>query len=251
MKKIMLIILVSLATVGGLATAKYRYNFQFSPSVHPLVIIYKSSTTHLQQGQTRPVTDADRFVTMAIRSDGAVMKANAIPDPSGHIGIVRSIQLQDRYVVIDPQTESISTYQPKRPAIVPSQDCGGPRDVSILGHPTEVVTEGAKPNIHYRQETTKKWLAVDLNCIPLREFYVKDGDSDWAQVTREAISVQVGDPPAEYFDVPTNYQERGPKEIDAVMFEKSGKHVLAEGDPAVLDKLERAYKKGAQPQGKQ
>jgi hypothetical protein len=244
MRKTVFLVLVSLATVAGLATAKYRYNFQFSPSVQPFVAEFKLTTTHLQQGQAQPVTDSDRYLTVAVRSDGAVMSANAIPDAEGRLETVRSIQLKDRYVVIDPYTESVSTYQPYRPIIVASQDCQGPRDTLVLGHPTELVTEGAKPNIHYRQETVTKWLAVDLNCVSLRERYVKYDGSELVQVSREAISVQVGEPPAEYFNIPNNYQERGPADIDSEMQKKFGKHVFAEGDPAVLDKLERAYQGG-------
>jgi hypothetical protein len=110
------------------------------------------------------------------------MKANALPDPQGRFETIRSIQFKDRYVVIDPYTESISTYRSYRPIIVPTQDCGGPRDVAVLGHPTEIVTEGSKPNIHYRQESTTKWLALDLNCISLREHYIKDSDSELVDV---------------------------------------------------------------------
>ncbi len=247
MRKIVFLVLVSLATVGGLAATRYKYNFQFSPSVRPVVVEYKSTTTHLNQGQARPVTDSDRFLTVAVRSDGSVMEANALPDAQGRIDTVRSIEFKDRYVVIDPFTESISTYPAYRPVIIPTQDCRGPRDVAVLGHPTELVAEGAKPNIHYRQESTTKWLALDLNCISLRDRYVRDSDSELVQVNREAISVQVGEPPAAYFAIPANYQERGPTQIDAEMMKKSGKHVLGEGDPAVLDKLERAYK-GQRPQ---
>jgi hypothetical protein len=111
----------------------------------------------------------------------------------------------------------------------------------VLGHPTEVVTEAAKPNPHYPQETTTKWLALDLNCISLRDRYVKDDGSEVVQVNREAIYVQVGEPRADYFDIPANYQERGPADIDSEMQKKFGRHVLGEGDPAVRDKLQQAY----------
>jgi hypothetical protein len=56
-RKIVFLVLVSLAIVGGLAAAKHRYNFQFSPSVYPFVVEYKSTTTHLRiytQGKLGP-----------------------------------------------------------------------------------------------------------------------------------------------------------------------------------------------------
>jgi hypothetical protein len=240
-RRLIFVVFVSLAAVAGLVAARYRYNFQILPSVQPFVAQYKVTTSHLHQGQAQPVMDRDRYVTVAVRSDGAEMTANSTPDPQGRLDTVRSVEFKDRYVVIDPYSQSVSTYQPYRPIIVATQDCGGPRDTPVLGHPTELVTEGAKPNQHYRQETTTRWLAVDLNCISLRDRYVKDDGSELVQVNREAISVQVGEPPAEYFDVPANYQERGPADIDSEMQKKFGRHVFGEGDPAVLDKLQKAY----------
>jgi hypothetical protein len=100
-RKILFLAVVSLATVGAV---KRRYNFQVSPSVHPLVAEYKSTTIHKSQEQSQPVVDHDRFLTMAVRSDGAVMTAKTLPDAGGRIETVRSIQFKDRYVVIDPFT---------------------------------------------------------------------------------------------------------------------------------------------------
>jgi hypothetical protein len=244
MKRLIFVVIVSLAAVAGLAAAKYRYNFQFSPSVHPFVAQYKVTTIHLRQGQAQPIVDHDRYLTVAVRSDGAEMTANLTPDPQGRLDTVRSVEFKDRYVVIDPYSQSVSTYQPYRPIIVATQDCRGTPDASVLGHPTELITEGAKPNQHYRQETVTKWLALDLNCVSLREHYVKDDGSELVQVNREAISVQVGEPPAEYFDIPANYRERGPADIDSEMQKKFGRHVFGEGDPAVLDKLQQAHQGG-------
>ena len=241
MRKILFLAVVSLATVAALGAVKRRYNFQVSPSVRPLVAEYKSTTIHKSQEQSQPVTDPDRFLTMAVRSDGAVMTANTLPDAGGRIETVRSIQFKDRYVVIDPFTNSISTYKPYKPIIVATQDCQGVRDVQLLGHQTEVVSKYAKPNVHYPQEGTTKWLAIDLNCISLRERYIQDDGSKLVHVNRDAISVQVGEPPAAYFDIPTNYVERGPADIDSEMQKKTGQHVFGAGDPSVLQKLQQAY----------
>jgi hypothetical protein len=247
MRKVVFVALISLATMAGLAVAKYRYNFQFSPSVNPLVAQYKVTTTRLLHGEAQPVTEHDRYLTVAVRSDGAMMTANLLPDPHGQLDTVRSIQLKDKYVVIDPFTNSVSTYPPYKPAIVATQDCRGPRDISVLGHPTELITESGKPNQHYRQEAITRWLALDLNCLALQERYVQDNDSELIQVNRDAISVQIGEPPADYFNVPANYQERGPADIDAEMHKKVGQHVFGQGDPTVLDKLQKAYEGGKPP----
>jgi hypothetical protein len=227
--------------VVALGAVKHRYNFQLSPSVHPLVAEYKSTTIHQHKGQSQPVTDNARFLTMAVRSDGAIMTANTLPDAEGRLETVRAIQFKDRYVVIDPFSNSISTYKRYKPIIVATQDCQGVRDIQLLGHQTEIVSENAKPNVHYPQEGVTKWLAIDLNCISLRDRYVKDDGSELVHVNRDAISVQVGEPPAEYFDIPVNYVERGPADIDSEMQKKTGQHVFGGGDPTALQKLQQAY----------
>jgi hypothetical protein len=178
---------------------------------------------------------------MALRSDGAVMNANTLPDAERRIKTVRPIQFKDRYVVIDPFSNSISTDKPYKPIIVATQDCQGVRDTQLLGHQTEIISKNAKPNVHYPQEGTTKWLAIDLNCISLRERYIKDDGSELVHVNRDAISVQVGEPPAAYFDIPANYVERGPADIDSEMQKKTGQHVFDGGDPTVLQKLQQAY----------
>jgi len=246
-RKSIFVVLVSLAVVAGLAAAKYSYNFQFSPSVHPFVVQYRITTIHVHQGQAQPVTDNDRYLTVAVRSDGAFMSANALPDQQGRLDTVRAVQFKDKYVVIDPYSNSVSTYPPYKPIIVATQDCRGPRDVSVLRYPTELVTGGAKPNQHYRQDTVTKWLALDLNCVSLREHFVQDGPEQLVHVNREAISVQVGEPPADYFDIPADYQERGPADIDSEMHKKFGRHVFGEGNPAVPDKLQKAYENAKPP----
>jgi hypothetical protein len=238
-RKILFLVLVSLATVAALGAVKHRYNFQLSPSVHPFVAEYKAATTHLHQAQSQAVVDNDRFLTMAVRSDGAVMTANTLPDTEGRLETVRSIALKDRYVVIDPFSNSISTYKSYTPTIAATQDCRGVRDIQVLGHQTEIVSDNANPNVHYPQEGVTKWLAVDLNCIPLRERYVKDDGSELVHVNRDAISVQVGEPPTAYFDIPTTYMERGPADIDSERQKKTGRHVW--GDPTVLQKLQQVY----------
>jgi hypothetical protein len=156
------------------------------------------------------------------------MSADSLPDANGHILTARAIELRDRYVVVEPLTQSVSSYRPYKPMIVAIQDCRGTPDVPILGYPTEVTQQGK----------TTKWLAVDLNCLPLREHAVR---KDGREVDREAISVKLGEPPAEYFQVPSSYQERGPAALNDEFTRKFPGQQLY--DQVAVDRLQKLYER--------
>jgi hypothetical protein len=189
---------------------------QISRPAHPFVATYKISSSR-----------ATKYRTFAVRSDGAVMTADWLPDADGHILTARAIELRDRYVVVEPMTQSTSTYKPYKPMIAALPDCGGTPDETILGYPTEVTQQGR----------TTRWLAVDLNCVPLREHAVRDG----REVSREAISVTLGEPPAEYFQVPSGYQERGPADLNLEFARKFPGQQLY--DQVAVDKLQKIYER--------
>jgi hypothetical protein len=239
MSKANYVVTISLLLLVALGAVAKRYNFTLSPTVDPLVIVYHDSSLLLDQTPPRPA--GGRYWTLAVRSDGSSMMANSVPDAAGHIAIMRSVEFRDRYVVIDPLTQSVSTYRPYRPVVVATQDCKGARASPIFGHPVEFVREELK-NKNIQLETTReRWLAIDLNCLVLRErITTTDGAGKDTQVNREAVSVKVGEPPADYFEVPTNYQERGPAELNSEM-EKGflGQHVFS--DQNAVDKLQKVY----------
>jgi hypothetical protein len=137
------------------------------------------------------------------------MIVRGVPDTAGHLPGVRTIEFKDRYVVVDGYTESISSYKPCKPIVKPTGDCGGTAEARFLGHPTQLVYREMKGAAGVQRQTTA-WVAVDLNCIEVRQQEVHLVASGM-QVDREAISITVGDRPQEYFDVPSNYQERGPR----------------------------------------
>jgi hypothetical protein len=53
------------------------------------------------------------------------MSADSLPDANGHILTARAIELRDRYIVVEPMTQSVSSYKPYKPMIVAIQDCRG------------------------------------------------------------------------------------------------------------------------------
>jgi len=231
--------MVGMVTAGTLGAAASHY--QSPASAIAVVIVYHDSS--LQTGQTTP--SGDRFWTLAVRSDGANMQANSVPDATGRIEGVKSVQLQDRYVVVDPSTTSVSTYKPYRPMVARGQNCSGKPAGSILNHSVEYV-QVTKP-LTSSHKPIERWLATDLNCLTLREHLViteKDGME--VQVFREAVSIRAGEPPAEYFEIPTVYVERGPAELDAEVQKRfPGKHVIA--NPTILDKFQHVYESDKLP----
>jgi len=220
-----------------LGAAAFHYNMQVSPTVKPLVLVYRDST-HLEGRDRQP--DA-RLWTLAVRSDGSFMRANSIGDASGHIEDVKSIEFRDRYVVVDPYTASTTTYKPSMAIFVPTRDCLGTSAGSMLGHPLEYLRDDskkAKGNVI--QMTTERWLAADLNCVVMRE-HISEVDRDHGKIEfyREAVSVRLGEPPADFFEVPPSYHERGPADLSKELESKSGQKVFR--DDAARDKLQKIY----------
>jgi hypothetical protein len=234
------------ATVGALSVATLGVaasHYQSSVSVVPVVIVYHDSA--LVPGQTSP--SSDRFWTLAVRSDGANMQANSVPDATGHIQVVKSLQLQDRYVVVDPHTLSVTTYKPYRPIVVGERSCSGKTAGSILDHPVEYVQVNKPSPGRLTERLRERWLAVDLNCAPLREHFITtESDGTETQFFREAISVKPGEPPVEYFEIPADYVERGPADVNTEVEKKfPGHHMIS--NPEVLDKIQHNYETDKPP----
>jgi len=87
----------------------------------------------------------------------------------------------------------------------------------------------------------ERWYAVDLNCAVIHEHLTTtDGDGKEIQIYREAVSVKPGEPPADYFDIPPDYQERGPAEINNEYGARfPGRSVCPKQEAA--DKLQQLY----------
>jgi len=72
----------------------------------------------------------------------------------------------------------------------------------------------------------------------------KDGTE--TQFFREAVSIKLGEPPAEYFEIPSNYVERGPADINSEVEKRfPGSHVIPH--PEMRDKLQSVYEADKPP----
>ena len=140
--RVFLAVLIAI-TLAGLAAVAKTYHAQAFPTVHPFVITYKVLHADSLSEEPRLVG----YRVLAVRSDGAIMSANSVLDANGHIPTSRALQLKDRYVVVDPLTESVSTYEPYKPLVVATQDCGGKADSPVLGYAVERVAENGRANM--------------------------------------------------------------------------------------------------------
>jgi hypothetical protein len=167
------------------------------------------------------------------------MHTNSVADATAQIETVRSLEFKDRYVVVDPHTRSISTYKPHMSVVASTADCLGSGADPILGHPVEYVR--TDPPEHVKsgiRVATERWLAVDLNCAIMREHLTTtDNDGKVTQFYREAVSVRPGEPPADFFRIPSDYRERGPADVNKEL-EANGSKALPKD---TADKLQRVY----------
>jgi len=90
------------------------------------------------------------------------------------------------------------------------------------------------------QMTRERWLAVDLNCVVMRE-HISEVDRDKGKIefSREAVSIKPGEPPTDLFEVPSSYQERGPADLNKELESKFGQKVFPHEEER--DKLQKVY----------
>jgi hypothetical protein len=238
-KRIAFTMVVAAAVLSGLGAVAVRYNAHLWAAVHPLTVVYSDAVFEPpESGQPQSLS----YRTFVVRSDGAAVRFNAAGSAEELLRHTRSLVFPDRYVVVDPHTESVTTYKPVHAVLRPTQDCGGSRADEILGRRTELVTED-KSQKGRMNITLRKWLALDLNCVPLREEYLVEDLTVGARYknVRSAISVAEGEPPVALFLIPPVYTERAPSDVQREIDNKLGKGAHVSRDPAALQSLDRAY----------
>src|SRR5512146_2528702 len=113
-------IFVGVATCAALAASAFRIRHA-SNAIHPVTVTYQYSVFQPSASASPKYT---AYETRAIRSDGAFMNTNSVPTAAGAILTSRAITFGDKYVVVDPQTESVSTYKPWKPTVTATNQCG-------------------------------------------------------------------------------------------------------------------------------
>lgn len=164
-----------------------------------------------------PIPSMSLTRVYATRADGASVEGNVFTSPDGEHLLTRAVELPDRYVAVDPDTQSVTTYGPEKPPVRAAQSCPGTAAGEILGYKVTLSASQINDSTGVVQTSRKAWRAPALNCFPLREeertFSSKLGRAFGNVVV--AVSVRVGPPPQDLFAIPDGYVERSPSEVMA------------------------------------
>lgn len=170
-----------------------------------------------------------RMKTIAVRSDGSWVEA-VQTEASGEVqGILLRRKITDvanrKRVVVDPLTESITTYPLSHAAAqafaiksLHSCEANGTRlgTDRILGFDVDIVEVQKRYDSPAVSNTRrmKSWVAPELDCFPLRREIEMDVASKPTKKAIEAVTnISMGEPDRGLFEIPSNYKERSPSEV--------------------------------------
>ena len=97
MNKLLFGLIAATGTLTSLGAVATRYHARISPEIQPFVAVYKVTS----QRDGKPQIDG--YLTLAVRKDGTYVTSNSTPVGS-QLLTARSIELKDRYIVVDPVT---------------------------------------------------------------------------------------------------------------------------------------------------
>ncbi len=164
--------------------------------------------------------------TIAVRGDGSRSELFHRRDPSGNGKVLYIKKITDvpgvRRVVVEPRSESITTYPLHEQAIRSLAvklvtECEGEAAGELLGLPVTVAETtlgpedlGPGPGL-VDEIRTRAWLAPRLNCFPLRREtrFFKDGQEKQLKF-ESVLAFTEGEPDFWFFEIPAGYVERPP-----------------------------------------
>jgi len=165
----------------------------------------------------------------AQRADGSQAKVRSILRPDRSAAVMqRTITdltlgheifadgLTETTTTLRMQPEAIENVRAIRPCSVDPS----PRRSKILGY--DVVERVVEIKAPSRFTRVVQWVALDLNCFPLREeAFAGSSDSDLIRIgMNEATRVELGEPKPVLFEVPASYKERAPSARRAEYFRR-------------------------------
>jgi hypothetical protein len=166
------------------------------------------------------------FVDMRISQNSKILNKRVLVD--------RSIRAR---VVIDPATQSITTYRiadtqnlPRSSGLLPFR--AGGCEATLAGETQEMlgfrtVRRQEAQRIGNAELRTESWVAPALNCFPLKvETVLSRNGNISAKNVYEVVSLSRGKPDPQLFAVPQQYRERAPSEVFVLASGISGKQCL-------------------------
>jgi hypothetical protein len=204
-------------------TVGYEGQFQTAkagPPPKPFTA-HQTETGYSREQNAPPAVTAS---SLARRSDGSWVHSYDVTSPHGEMGrVVEYLDVRSRlFVHPEPFTKSKMTShlsESELPVYIQAafEVCDGTeKDESqpqsnILGYEVVRIVR----NLGYGVDT--RWVAPALDCYPLESSVLfRSGAHNETKVT----SIQEGDPPDSAFQVPTDFVERSPEELQAVYAQK-------------------------------
>jgi len=158
---------------------------------------------------------------LANRADGSSALMYLTKNDRPHVVRMVLNLPEARRVTVDPQTESLTTYKVTQAEVkmlsAPNPTCpvsAGATPATFLGYP--VLVDHKQITAGSRQFDEERWVAPSLNCVALkRSDRAFESGKFIARTTEEALSLHLGDPDPSLFDLPANYTERKPSQVQA------------------------------------
>ncbi len=182
-------------------------------------------------------------IVYARRSDGSYMRSFSTTAPNGESG--RAVEISDlrrrQFSFLEPFTKSVATYHLTDSAIdkrraeqneceEPAGDMKGSKAV-MLGHDVRGMVRRTDA------ETTERWVAPDLGCFALRASITFP---QGARNEERVLALMEQEPPPELFQIPSDYTERSPAEIEVLYGARYPGHAL--WGKKMVEVLEERYK---------
>lgn len=195
-----------------------------------------TATTHTSIFNREGVEVNSMTTTLAIRSDGSLVKLKRETDRRGR-EVPLSVEtreihdVQNRsHVEIHPSVQSKITMRmdDQTAARLGGRPAGcadaAAADSKLLGFPVVKKTRTTSGAPRQQSMTVEEWVAPGLDCLPLKTSAVLKGANGAviSRNTEEVVSVRLGEPEASLFEVPGGLIERAPSEVMAADYAQRG-----------------------------
>jgi hypothetical protein len=232
----------------------YQAHSQSSPDITLKPFVAHKKIDFFPASSTIAPRSSD--VVFARRSDGSYVHSYTTISPRGETGWAAEISdlAGRRFAFLEPFTKSVSTFYLTDRAITErrlaqdecragdqmitigrSQSSDSGQKMIILGRRVESVVQRSEV------DTVERLVAPELNCHPLRESVTfPEGGRNETRV----LALEDGEPPASLFQIPTDYIERSPTEMEAAYSARYPGHAL--WGEKMAQTLEQRYKSNRQ-----
>jgi hypothetical protein len=236
-----LILIIAVAVIAHFASTKLPAQTLSSAAAKPFIAYQiERSFSGADHDHSNPAITPSMF---ARRNDGSEVHSFTTTAPDGSEVETREVTdiRRGRYFILNNSAKTVTTFY-NEPAdlykgVKNSQVCPveahdpSAQKTTLLGHPVVLLR-----NVVPGMLTEDVKAALDLDCYPLHVLQTFDSGS---VNETEVTSIAATEPPERFFDVPTEYREISPSQVNAEYAQKYPGHSLWSG--AFLQVLDRRY----------